>query len=391
MRHQGRLAGISLLAGLLLTGCGGGGDGETGLPPGTLHVTGVDTTGAIVDVRVRPFQDATQVSVTAADNDAPNAYSMTSDSSSLLESPLYTVLTTVVRDEWLGFSCWGCSFDPRFDDLRRKMMIRFPDQYEFAGSAGATPGGTVQVSGTLVFDYDPAWMVMQPRRFPVTPVEANIVVNGEPFVATSVQGFGGLGDGVSFHDASGNKFSFKLSPEGDAISLSYWQASLRRYYQGKAFSFSRVDDHYLLAVDDFELLQLVAGEEAVSVSLDVRLPDVAGALVVTGAGEDVSLSPHDYSLSTTNNVRQYGFTLEKLGENSPSLTVQEEAGVVVEVSLWMGLDDTHACGSSPLPACEGVSLSSDGYTLGFDNTDLSGGITLQGSLTHFGVLEISTP
>lgn len=389
---------------LLLAGCGGGGGGESSEQPGTavpkgLHITGVDDAGARVDMWVQPFQAPATLRLSATDNDAVTgiwAYSADSGLDAFLGGggPVtYGFLSFgVAGEEGPGLWCFaGCSLDLRFDASSRKLNIQFPDEYRFLrniSEASVLAGGDVRVAGSVTFDYDPEWLVLRPKRFPETPVGGTILVEGEPFGVVRLAGRGLREGGVFFVAADGSAVSLSLIADGSTLQLLYQDVSTSRTWRTEipASVMERTGGDYQLRLDEQILDSLSPDGPATTViSLDVTMREADGTIAVAGMAGTSVLYPTTYSLTTTNNVREYMFAMVNQDGSRFWLTVGELGGDIQSVRLESETADVLACGVSPWPACAGIGLSDDGYVFDFAAAALGDEVRLSGSVMHAGV------
>ncbi len=389
---SGRVVGLTLAA-MLLMACGSGGtDTSADLPAGVLHITGVDGSGRAVDVRIQPFQEGAEVSLMARDNEVAKFYSAQVGDDRLLafsdamSSVSHTGLVFRLQDERGELSCFGgCELNTSLDVANRKMTVRFPGEYQFL--VGDRASGKVRVSGALVLGYDPDWVALQSHRFPEMPVAATISINGEVFVVSSMSVFGGLhGDGFHFRGPDEAFLRLGTSFDGEMLRVEYQDiANAVTYRADVSFAgFSHIDGRYHIALDDL-LLERIGGGSSIGISLDVVLPEVEGEIVVAGAAEGLVLSPRTYDLSVRSNERRYEFTMADEHGQGVSLVINEKAGVIGPVQLIVADGTSYECGQAPLPDCQGINFSVDGYIFSFMATAMSDGLTLNGSLRHAGV------
>lgn len=387
---------------LLLAGCGGdGGTSDMPVPvvPEGLHITGVDDTGVEVDIWTQPFQAPATLRLSATDNDPVTGVSAQSADSELgaflggggPATHSYLIID-LIGDEARGVMCFGgCSLDLSFDASSRKVSIQFPGDYRFhrnLSEASISSEGRVRVTGSLIFDYDPEWLVLRPKRFPETPVTGSIVIDGQPFEVARLVGDELHGGGMYFVAADGGAIGLSLIADGETLQLLYQDAATSRTWRAEvsASSVEHVDGRYRIRLDAQPLDNLGPdGPDQVMLSIDVAVPEADGLIAVTGIAGTNSLYPTSYGLWTTNDVRRYEFAMVDQDGARFWLTVDEQAGDIQFVQLGNGTDVVHACGVSPWPACSGIRLSDDGYTFSFMASGLGGGVQLDGGVMHAGV------
>lgn len=399
----GKIAAAAVtIASVLLVACGSD-DRAVNAPstvaPVGLHITGVDDAGAAVNIWAHPFRAATTVTLSASDNEAVTAVRAQAADGELEAflggggGATYSFLTIDgLGGTSRGLVCLGrCSLAINFDAASRKMQVSFPDVYSFyrnISDATYPSSGYVRVAGSLKLDYDPDWLVLHPKRFPETHVSGTILVDGQSFEVERLAAYGLQDGGVYFVAANGSAISLNLIADGATLQLMYQDTVASRTWRAEipASVMEHVDGSYLIRLDEQRLDNLSAdGPDQVVMSLDVTVPEADGTISVMGiAGTDV-LYPKSYTLSTTNNVRQYAFAMVNQDGTRFWLTVTEQAGDIQLVQLESETALVNACGVSPWPACAGIRLSDDGYTFSFMAAGLGDGMQLDGNVRHAGV------